>query len=101
MKNFIKGFIQNVVNSLNIQQGGFSARKLTAFVTMALVIYLHIRYVDLTNVITVLIYDMVFILVLFGIVTIDQLYKFKTGNGTNNNPTEASQPKPDDKNEIK
>ena len=79
MKNFIKNFIKDLVNSLNTQPTGFSARKLTAIVTMMCVIFLHIKYIDKTNVLSALEYDMMFVSLLFGIVTFDQLYKFKSG----------------------
>ena len=81
MINFIKSNIKNLAGSFNTQPGGFSSRKLTAFVTMMCVIYIHHHFVDQTNAMTAMLYDMVFILLLFGIVTIDQLYKFKTGGG--------------------
>lgn len=90
MKKFFKNILDNLVATFNTQPGGFSARKLTAFITMVSIIYLHISYVDTINVVSVLAYDMLFVLLLFGIVTFDQLYKFKNNQSDTNIP-----PKPD------
>lgn len=100
MVNYIKNFIKNLVDTLHNQPGGFSARKLTALATMLLVIYLHFKYVDSTNLLSVLAYDMVFILLLLSIITFDQLYKFKLGTDVNTpvkpeDVKEATEPKVD------
>jgi hypothetical protein len=102
MKNFIKKIINELIDSLHNRPGGFSARKLTAIATMILVVYLHIYYVDLSNVVSILIYDMVFILLLLSIVTIDQLYKFKFGNRIENKEEEPEQDdlKPEQDNQL-
>jgi len=92
MKNFLKNIIFNILKSLDNRPGGFSARKLTAFITMLCVIYLHIHYVDLTVLVSVLVYDMLFILLLLGLITMDQLYKFKNGRN-NSTPPEDDKPK--------
>jgi hypothetical protein len=95
MKKFLKNIIKDLVRTFDTMPGGFSSRKLTAFVTMMAVVYLHIRYVDTENVVSVLVYDMLFILLLFGIVTFDQLYKFKTGGGITKTDPPAEEPKKD------
>ena len=91
MKNFIKNIILNLLNALNTKKEGFSARKLTAFISVLCIIYIHIRFVEPSNILSVLLYDMAFVLVLLGIVTIDQLYRFKTG-ATTNTPETTSKP---------
>ena len=98
MWNFFKSTIKNLAGSFNTQPGGFSSRKLTAFVTMICVVYIHHHFVDLTNAMTAMAYDMVFILLLFGIVTIDQLYKFKTGGSSNTKEDPESTKKQDTNN---
>lgn len=79
MKKFLKNLFDETIAALHNRPGGFSARKLTAGVTILLVIYLHFKHVDASNVVSVLVYDMLFILLLLSIITIDQLYKFKLG----------------------
>jgi hypothetical protein len=91
MKKFFKNLFDETIASLHNRPGGFSARKLTAGVTMLLVIYLHFKHVDASNVVSVLVYDMLFILLLLSIITIDQLYKFKLGA---NKAEEAKQETP-------
>jgi len=88
MKKFIKNIVLDTIRALDNRPGGFSGRKLTAFVTMMCVIYLHIHYVDQTVIVSVLVYDMLFILLLLGLITMDQLYKFKCGNNSTNKPNE-------------
>lgn len=95
MKKYIKNFIKETLLSLYNSPGGFSARKLTAGITVLLIIYLHFAYVDASVVVSVLMCDMVFVLLLLSIITIDQLYQFnlknktelkdKTNNNANNN----------------
>lgn len=93
MKNLLKNIVLNLLRALDNRPGGFSARKLSAFVTMLCVIYLHIHYVDATVLVSVLFYDMLFILLLLGLITVDQLYKFKNGG---NNSTPPKDDKPND-----
>jgi high-affinity K+ transport system ATPase subunit B len=69
----------------NIPKNGFSGRKLTAFVTMLLVIYLH-RKVTPEEVVTVIVIDCLFILLLMGIVTLQQITEFKNGGGIKQDP---------------
>lgn len=87
MKKFLTKIINNLVGSFDTEKGGFSSRKLTAFITVLCIIYIHIKFVDVSNSLDVLMYDMLFVLVLFGIVTSDQLYRFK--KGTSQPPTDT------------
>jgi hypothetical protein len=97
MLNYIKNFIKDLTNSLNTQQPGFSARKLTAFVITICVIYLHIKFADITSVTTFLLYDIWFVLILLGIITAQDLIKLKNGNGSTKPQDEI---KVDDQNKI-
>jgi hypothetical protein len=53
MKKFFKNLFDETIASLHNRPGGFSARKLTAGVTMLLVIYLHFKHVDASNVVEI------------------------------------------------
>ena len=75
----MKKIIENLINSLNNQDSGFSARKLTAFALMVLIAYVHYKYVDLSNAIEAILIDLGGVLLLLGIVTFEQILKFKNG----------------------
>lgn len=55
---------------------GPSGRKLTAITIMALIIHGHLKYVSKDNFYDVLIVYVVFVCVLLGIVTVEQIIKF-------------------------
>ncbi len=75
----MKALFNKLVLSFENSPGGFSARKLTAFVTMVLIVYCHFKYVRPENVVEVIIIDCCFISLLLGIVTVEQIIKFKNG----------------------
>jgi hypothetical protein len=56
---------------------GFDPRKLTAWSILALAGYSHIHYVDQTVIVEILIVDYMAIGILLGIVTMEQITKFK------------------------
>jgi hypothetical protein len=56
---------------------GFDPRKLTAWTIISLAGYSHIKYVDQSVIVEVLIVDYMAVGVLLGIVTMEQLTKFK------------------------
>ena len=73
----MKNLFNNLFNSLNNQDSGFSARKLTAFALMVLIAYIHYKYVDLSNAIEAILIDLAGVLLLLGIVTMEQIIRFK------------------------
>ena len=75
----MKNIINNLFASFNNQEGGFSARKLTAFALMVLIAYVHYKYVDLSNAIEAILIDLAGVLLLLGIITFEQILKFKNG----------------------
>ena len=75
----MKKIIENLINSLNNQDSGFSARKLTALALMILIAYVHYKYVDLSNAIEAILIDLGGVLLLLGIITFEQILKFKNG----------------------
>ncbi len=46
IKSIIVAFINNIVKSFDNKDGGFSGRKLTAFVVTCLIVYIHIKWVN-------------------------------------------------------
>ena len=77
MWKYIKQTVKDLVSSFNTRPEGFSARKLTAFAILTMIIYLHFKFVTASNVVSVIEIDMIFIAILFGIVTVDQLLRFR------------------------
>lgn len=75
----MKNIITNLFASFNNLDGGFSARKLTAFALMILIAYVHYKYVDLSNAIEAILIDLAGVLLLLGIITFEQILKFKNG----------------------
>ena len=76
----MKDIIKNLINSLNNTDSGFSARKLTAFSLMILIAYVHYKYVDLSNAIEAILIDLGGVLLLLGIVTFEQIIRFREGS---------------------
>ncbi len=67
-----------VLSSFDTNTKGASARKLTAFGFMLMMAYCHMRFVDHENVEGVLVIDGCCLLLILGIVTAEQVLKFKT-----------------------
>lgn len=88
----IKWFTSSLDNHTN----GMSGRKATAFVITALIIHGHLKYVSAANFYDVLIVYVIFILILLGIITIEQVIKFfaaKSGNVSSITETTSSESK--------
>lgn len=87
MWNKVKKFFQDIVDSLHNNDGGFSARKLTAIATMALVAKLDAGYEiyildkgDASSYPYILGIHVLFILLLLSIITMEQVIKLKESN---------------------
>lgn len=90
MKAIFKFIIDNLLNSLSTNELGWSARKLTAFVIMILVIIAHIKWImscyktsDFSLLPEILIIDFSTILTLLGLTTWERLKIFKSKNSSN------------------
>lgn len=73
------------LGSFNIDENGSSAKKLTAFAFMILVIFLHAKFVDISNAIEFLLVDVSAVLAALGIATFDKIQMRNSknqGNGT-------------------
>jgi hypothetical protein len=77
--------LNKILRSFDSGKGGFSARKLTAFSMNAVMIYLHFRWVDHDNIVSVLIVDASFIALLLGIVTAEQIIALRNGDRSETN----------------
>lgn len=75
----MKNPFSKISKSFNSKEEGASSRKMTAFVFVLLAVYIHLRFIDESNAINALIVDSCFISFLLGMVTADQLIKFKNG----------------------
>lgn len=81
----IKQVATNILNSFNNHEKGFSARKLSAFTLMACIVWVHYKWINHDNVAEVLIIDLCGVLILLGIITAEQIIKFK-----NDKPNESN-----------
>ncbi len=70
---------KDLYNSFNTDQGGFSSRKLSAFVGVVIAVYLSVKYTNATILDSILITWLLFVLLCLGLVTFAQLVQFKTG----------------------
>ena len=84
---------EGVIGSLdNKKNNGFSARKISVLVVMVCIIFVHASWLkhaflreDYEYIIEILVIDSLFVLLLLGIVTIEQISKLKNGSKTTKN----------------
>lgn len=87
IKKRLFDFYDNIVGSLNNKKDeGFSARKLTSIVVMCCIVLIHASWLkhaflreDYEYIIEILVIDSTFVLLLLGIVTMEQITRFKEG----------------------
>jgi hypothetical protein len=70
---------QKLIHSFDNEPQGFSARKLSAFIAVVMAIYATVHYVDTTTVINALMVWLTFALLCLGIITAEQVLRFKGG----------------------
>jgi len=87
----MKKTINWLLSSFDNHTTGASARKLSAFALMVCVAYCHIRFVDATNVTSVLVIDLSAMLLCLGIVTAEQVIRLKNGNENPPTPPENTE----------
>ena len=88
IKAKISQIYEGLIGSLdNKKNKGFSARKISVLVIMVCIIFIHASWLkhaflreDFEYMIEVLVIDSLFVLLLLGIVTIEQVSKLKNGN---------------------
>lgn len=71
--------IKKLLASFDNVEGGFSARKLTAFALMICIGYIHFKFVDKDNAIEALIIDLVGVGFFLGLITFSQILSLKHG----------------------
>lgn len=74
--------IKDIWASFNNHEKGASARKLTAFALMVMIVYIHYTQLSSENAIEFLIIDLCGVFLSLGLVTFAQIIELK--NGTNN-----------------
>jgi hypothetical protein len=75
IKEFFIGFLYTFAND----KRGNSARKTTAFALMVCVGWIHYKYVDQNNAINALWIDLIFVALMLGIVTAENLIQLYFG----------------------
>lgn len=92
MKQAFKEFIIGFLYTFSNDKRGNSARKTTAFALMLCVAWVHLRFVDVGNAVEVLIIDLIFVALLLGIVTAQNLIELKLGKNEAEKRPEQSKP---------
>ena len=88
IRDKIKEVYEGIIGSLdNKKNKGFSARKISVLVVMICVIFIHLSWLkhaflreDYDYIIEILTIDSLFVLLLLGIVTMEQITKLKNGS---------------------
>jgi hypothetical protein len=76
----IKEIFNKFVASFDNTNIGMSARKLTSFALVVCIGWLHYKFVTPLNAVEFLMIDLLGVLILLGIITIEQVIKLKNGN---------------------
>jgi len=76
--------VENLIKSFTTEKGGFAGRKLTAFALMICIAYIHLRFVDASNAVEIMIIDLAGVLLCLGLVTASNLIELKNGNKNEN-----------------
>jgi len=88
IKDKIVDIYEGIIGSLdNKKNKGFSARKISVLVIMVMIILIHLSWLkhaflreDYKYIIEILTVDSLFVLLLLGIVTMEQISNLKNGN---------------------
>ena len=79
ISDFLKLVLKNIFYSFTAGGDSWSARKLTAFVFVIFILYIHIKYVNENNAFDILIIDITSVLLLLSVITIEQIIRLKIG----------------------
>lgn len=86
---YAKTIIDNLIGSFNNKNEGFSARKLTAFILILCIVFMHIEWgLDSKFSVEILICDLIGVAFFLGLITTDQIIRFK--NNTNEKEPEKN-----------
>jgi len=75
----------DITDSFKNTEGGFSARKLTAFTFVCFAAFIHATQLTHENAVNFLLIDVTITLLCLSIVTFEQILKFKNGTKTTEN----------------
>lgn len=73
-------FLKDIFGTFSTTEGGHSARKWSAFAAFFMSAYLSIKHTDASNVITIVLIYLIFSLLCMGLVTVQDIIKFKGGS---------------------
>jgi hypothetical protein len=79
-KWYLTKIFEKLIWSFDNSASGFSARKLSAWAAVSVSLYITVHYVAPENLINVLGIWLIFALLCLGIVTAEQIIRFKDGN---------------------
>ena len=85
-KSLVKKLFEKFIWSFDNTSSGFSMRKILSFLGFALCIYITISFTSATNIKDMLTIWLIFIAMLLGIVTAEQVLRFKEGAEVGKNP---------------
>jgi len=91
MKKHIQEVFHHIHRSFTNDKTGYSARKLSSFWFMCLVTFIHAKYCSPVTAYDFLVADCIMILLLLGIVTVQNIIEFKNG-GKSDPPNPAPVP---------
>jgi len=83
--------IQDLIDSFYNTKAGMSGRKLTAFALILMMYHVHMNHVDNTNAVDVLWVDAILVLLLLGIITVQNLIELKNGSAQKNDQGNADE----------
>ena len=86
----IKETINNLIQSFDNDKHGFSGRKLTAFWFVMLTTCLEYKYTNVDNIVEIASINKLLVLLLLGVVTFEQIIKFKSGQDAEKQPAKNS-----------
>lgn len=81
----MKQIFNKLLLSFENNKEGFSGRKLTAIVIVLNICYIHYKCLNSQNATEFLIVDLCGVLLLFGVITAQQVIELKNGSNTNGN----------------
>lgn len=83
-------FIHNIIDSLTTEKGGYSSRKIVAYIGLIFAGITSVKHTTADNAESILMTWLAFVLLALGLVTISQLVQLRTGTTTTTTDVSAS-----------